>query len=658
VAKAGKKASKKKAKKVRKSPPPRAAKKAAKKRAAKKGAAKKAATKRGNVVKKARKTSKKPAGKTAKKSVRKAAKKAAPKSARKPAKKSVTKSVTKSKATKPQAVPQVVAPQESSPVVWAIAAAVSRARPAMAPAKPAPEAQPVVAARRNTYFITTAIAYPNGLPHIGHAYEAIATDALARFQRLDGKDVFFLTGTDEHGLKMVQTAEAEGLAVSELAARNAGRFREMDQRLNVSFDRFIRTTEPDHHRSVQAVWNRMQQNGDVYIDTYAGWYSVRDEAYYAEEEIVVGEDQVRRGPQGTPVEWVEEKSYFFKLSAYQDRLLALYADQPDFIGPDSRRNEVVSFVKGGLKDLSISRTTFDWGVKVPNDPEHVMYVWVDALTNYITGVGFPDESADNWRYWPADVHIIGKDIIRFHAVYWPAFLMSAGIPVQKRVYAHGFLFNRGEKMSKSVGNVVDPFNLADQYGVDQVRYFFLREVPFGADGNYNHEAIVARINADLANGLGNLAQRSLSMIAKQLGGVLPEPGEFTTSDKEMLAEADAMLEASRTAMASQQIHQWLNVVWSVIAEADRYFAGEAPWALAKTDPARQKTVLYVATEVVRQVAILTQAVMPDASAKLLDSLGVPEDARDFAALGTRIAAGVTLPPPVGVFPRYVEPKAD
>jgi methionyl-tRNA synthetase len=385
---------------------------------------------------------------------------------------------------------------------------------------------------------------------------------------------------------------------------------------------------------------------------------VRDEAYYAEDETVVGEDNVRRGPQDTPVEWVEEKSYFFKLSAYQDRLLALYENQPDFIGPDSRRNEVISFVKGGLKDLSISRTTFDWGIKVPNDPEHVMYVWLDALTNYITGVGFPDESDPNWRYWPADVHIIGKDIIRFHAVYWPAFLMSAGIPVQKRVFAHGFLFNRGEKMSKSVGNVVDPFNLADQYGVDQMRYFFLREVPFGQDGNYNHEAIVARINADLANGLGNLAQRSLSMISKQLGGVLPEPGDFTDNDKTMLAMADGMLEPSRTAMATQQIHQWINTVWAVVAEGDRYFAGEEPWALAKTDPARQKTVLYVTAEVVRQVAILAQPVMPDASAKLLDSLGVAADARDFKSLAKRLTAGTTLPAPVGVFPRYVEPKAE
>lgn len=602
-------------------------------------------------AKKTKKTPAKTAKKAAKKpAVKKAAQKSGKKAVKKVARTTVTKAVKKSEPRKPVETFTPPSAQKKP--------AKPKTVQPKAEIKAAPTAPATATSRGNIYYITTAIAYPNGTPHIGHAYEAIATDALARFQRLDGKDVFFLTGTDEHGLKMVQTAEAEGLAVADLAARNAGRFREMDERLNVSFDRFIRTTEPAHHHSVQVVWNRMQQNGDIYIDTYAGWYSVRDEAYYAEEETAVGEDNVRRGPQGSPVEWVEEKSYFFKLSAYQDRLLHLYESQPDFIGPDSRRNEVISFVKGGLKDLSISRTTFDWGIKVPNAPDHVMYVWVDALTNYITGVGFPDESSATWRYWPADVHIIGKDIIRFHAVYWPAFLMSAGIPVQKRVYAHGFLFNRGEKMSKSVGNVVDPFNLADQYGVDQMRYFFLREVPFGQDGNYNHEAIVARINADLANDLGNLAQRSLSMIAKQLGGILPEPGEFTDNDKAILAQADAMLEASRSAMATQQIHQWLNAVWTVVAEANRYFAGEAPWALAKTDPVRQKTVLYVTAEVVRQVAILAQPVMPESSAKLLDSLGVAADARDFAALAARITAGTALPAPVGVFPRYVEPKAD
>jgi len=549
-----------------------------------------------------------------------------PKAPRARAKKDITKDIT-----------QAVAPQATAPVTT------------MAPV--------ARIARNNAFYITTAINYPNGNPHIGHAYEAIATDALARFARLDGRDVFFLTGTDEHGLKMVQTAQNEGLTPSALATRNAGRFKDMDERLNVSFNRFIRTTEEQHHRSTQEIWRRMAANGDIYLDSYSGWYSVRDEAYYAEDETRVNDDGVRLGPQGTPVEWVEEESYFFRLSAYQDRLLKLYEEHPDFIGPDSRKNEVVSFVKGGLRDLSISRTTFDWGVRVPDEEKHVMYVWVDALTNYITGVGFPDENDDNWGFWPADVHIIGKDIIRFHAVYWPAFLMSAGIPVPKRVYAHGFLFSRGEKMSKSVGNVVDPFNLADQYGVDQMRYFFLREVQFGQDGNYNHEAMVARINADLANDLGNLAQRSLSMIAKQFGGVLPEPGEFSDNDKAILSQADGMIALAREAMATQQIHQWLNAVWAVVAEANRYFAGEAPWALAKTDPARQKTVLYVTAEVVRQIAILTQPVMPSGSAKMLDGLGIPESERDFAMLGgaRRIAPGSTLPAPTPAFPRYIEP---
>jgi methionyl-tRNA synthetase len=634
------------------------AKKATKKRARKsaaaakkaKGGVKKAKGAATKVAKKAAKKAGKKAGKARASSKASTAKKGTKKAAKKGAKK-VAKHTSAPKAAAPKSEASKVAPPKST--------APKTPRKTAAKAAPVAASAPAAPSRGNRYYITTAIAYPNGMPHIGHAYEAIATDALARFQRLDGKDVFFLTGTDEHGLKMVQTAQAEGLSTADLATRNSGRFKAMDERLNVSFNRFIRTTEEQHHRSTQEIWRRMEKNGDIYLDSYSGWYSVRDEAYYAEEETTLGEDGVRLGGQGTPVEWVEEQTYFFRLSAYQDRLLALYESQPDFIGPDARKNEVVSFVKSGLRDLSISRTTFDWGVKVPGSPEHVMYVWVDALTNYITGVGFPDESDPNWPYWPADLHIIGKDIIRFHAVYWPAFLMSAGIPVQKRVYAHGFLFNRGEKMSKSVGNVVDPFNLADQYGVDQIRYFFLREVPFGQDGNYSHEAIVARINADLANGLGNLAQRSLSMIAKQLGGVLPEPGPFSDNDKAMLAESDAMIGAARSAMATQQIHQWLNAIWSVIAEGDRYFAGEAPWALAKTDPARQKTVLYVTAEVVRQIAILTQPVMPTASAKLLDSLGIPEGERNFATLGgaTRIAPGTLLPAPQGVFPRYNEPDA-
>src|SRR3981189_378120 len=484
------------------------------------------------------------------------------------------------------------------------------------------------------YYLTTAIAYPNGPPHIGHAYEAIATDAIARFMRLDGYDVFFLTGTDEHGSKMLQTAGREKLTPRELVERNVPSFKAMVERLNCSNDEFIRTTEERHRRASSWIWQRMEANCDIYLDNYSGWCSVRDEAYYDEDETSLNEKGERVGPQGTPVEWVEEESYFFKLSAYQDKLLDLYARDPNYVLPRERLNEVLSFVKGGLQDLSISRTTFDWGVKVPGNPKHVMYVWVDALTNYITAVGYPDTRRKTFRrYWPADLHVIGKDIVRFHAVYWPAFLMSAGVEVPRRIFSHGFLFNRGEKMSKSVGNVIDPFALADAYGVDQLRYFCLREVPFGQDGNYSHEVIVNRINADLANDLGNLAQRSLSMIARQLGGVLPKPGAFSDADKAILAAADALVGKAREAMKTQALHHVLNAVWAVVADANRYFAGEVTWELAKTDPARQKTVLYVTAEVVRQIAILAQPVMPESAAKLLDSLGIPEGERTFAALG-------------------------
>jgi methionyl-tRNA synthetase len=506
------------------------------------------------------------------------------------------------------------------------------------------------------FYITTAISYPNGPPHIGHAYEVIATDAIARFMRLDGHDVHFLTGTDEHGIKMVQTAKAGGLSPHELTERNVPLYQAMMKRLDCSNDDFIRTTEERHRRSSQAIWERMAKAGDIYLSKYAGWYSVRDEAYYTEGETTVGEDKVRRGPTGTPVEWVEEESYFFRLSKYQHKLLDLYEQVPDFVLPRERLNEVASFVRGGLQDLSISRTSFTWGIPVPGDPRHIMYVWVDALTNYITGVGFPDTPRFK-RWWPADLHVIGKDIVRFHAVYWPAFLMSAGIEVPRQIFSHGFVFNRGEKMSKSVGNVIDPFALADAYGVDQVRFFFLREVPFGQDGNYSHEAIVARINADLANDLGNLAQRSLTMIAKNFGGALPAPGALSANDTAMLAAADAMIGKAREAMKTRALHQVLNAVWAVVADANRYFAGEAPWALAKTDPVRQGTVLHTTAEVIRQVAILAQPFMPNSAEKLLDLLAVPATERDFAALGgaKRIAAGSKLPPPAPVFPRYVEP---
>ncbi|HBQ33979.1 MAG TPA: methionine--tRNA ligase, partial [Ochrobactrum anthropi] len=394
---------------------------------------------------------------------------------------------------------------------------------------------------------------------------------------------------------------------------------------------------------------------DIYKGGYAGWYSVRDEAYYGEEETEVREDGVRYGPQGTPVEWVEEESYFFRLSAYQDKLLDLYEKNPGFIMPAERRNEIVSFVKSGLKDLSISRTTFDWGIPVPGDEKHVMYVWVDALTNYITALGYPDTSDEKWGYWPADAHIIGKDISRFHAVYWPAFLMSAGIPLPKRVFAHGFLFNRGEKMSKSLGNVIDPFGLVERYGLDQLRYFLMREVPFGQDGSYSHDAIVNRTNADLANDLGNLAQRSLSMIAKNCEGKVPVPGEFSDADKAILDQADAALETARKAMDDQALHLALGAIFAVVAEANRYFAGQEPWALRKTDPARMGTVLYVTAEVIRRVGIMVQPFIPQSAEKLLDILAIPADKRQFSDVtASQLVGGADLPAPQPVFPRYVE----
>jgi methionyl-tRNA synthetase len=458
---------------------------------------------------------------------------------------------------------------------------------------------------------------------------------------------------------MAQTAEKQGLSPMEWATKNATRFKEMDALLGVDYDRFIRTTDEDHIVSSQAIWQRMVETGDIYPGAYSGWYSVRDEAYFAEDETTVGDDGVRRSPQGAPVEWTEEKSYFFRLSAYQQKLLDYYDAHPDFIRPDVRRNEVTSFVRSGLQDLSISRTTFTWGIPVPGDEAHVMYVWVDALTNYITGVGYPDaESASFRRFWPADLHIIGKDIIRFHAVYWPAFLMSAGIAPPKTVFAHGFIHNRGEKMSKSVGNVIDPFDLAQAYGVDALRYFLLREIPFGQDGSYSHEAIVARTNADLANDLGNLAQRSLSMIAKNLGGTLPSHSGLYAQDVTILESAQALLHIVRLAMEGQQIHNALTAIWEVVAEANRYFAASAPWELRKTDQKRFDTVLWTTAEVIRRIAIIAQPFIPVGAGKLLDLLAVPTDARDFTTMSDagRLTGGTVLPAPAPVFPRYVEPE--
>jgi len=494
------------------------------------------------------------------------------------------------------------------------------------------------------FYITTAISYPNGPPHIGHAYEAIAADAMARFQRSQGRDVRFQTGTDEHGLKMAQAARTEGLEPRAFADKMSRLFQDMCDTLNVSYDRFIRTSQPDHYRASQAIWSAMEESGDLYLDRYEGWYSVRDEAYYEPEELVSAEDGTKLSPQGTPVEWTVEESWFFRLSKYQQPLLDHYAANPDFIRPESRRNEVVRFVEGGLKDLSISRTSFDWGVPVPGSNHHVMYVWLDALTNYITGLGYPDET-DLWRrYWPANVHLIGKDVVRFHAVYWPAFLMSAGIPLPKQVYGHGFLLSRGEKMSKSVGNVVDPMVLADKFGVDALRYFLLREVTFGQDGSYSAEAIVARANAELANSFGNLAQRTLSMIHKNLGGVLPSSGK-NAEDQELLGLVErAAIETTEHFDRfgfSFGIEAWIKAVFACNAYVDT----QAPWALRKTDPERMAAVLGTLVAAVRELTRAIAPIIPEAADKLMLLIDAGE-------------GGTPIPQPVPLFPRLELPEEE
>ncbi|HEY8013050.1 MAG TPA: methionine--tRNA ligase, partial [Dongiaceae bacterium] len=391
------------------------------------------------------------------------------------------------------------------------------------------------------YYVTTPIYYVNDSPHIGHAYTTLACDVLARFKRLDGYDVMFLTGTDEHGQKVEKTAIAAGMTPKALTDKVSQNFRDLAKAMNFSNDDFIRTTEERHIRACQAIWQRLIERGEIYLDKYAGWYAVRDEAYYAEDELTTGPNGKKIAPSGAEVEWVEEPSYFFRLGAWGERLLEFYAAHPDFIAPESRRNEVTSFVRGGLRDLSVSRTSFTWGVPVPGDPAHIMYVWLDALTNYITATGFPDmESASYKRFWPADLHMVGKDILRFHAVYWPAFLMAAELPVPRRVFAHGWWTNEGQKISKSLGNVIEPLALIERYGLDPVRYFLLREMPFGNDGDFSHRSMVNRMNGDLANDLGNLAQRVLSMIAKNCSGILPAPGAFTAADQVLLDAAKAL----------------------------------------------------------------------------------------------------------------------
>jgi methionyl-tRNA synthetase len=511
---------------------------------------------------------------------------------------------------------------------------------------------------RSTYYVTTPIYYVNDVPHIGHAYTTLACDVLARFMRLDGRDVHFLTGTDEHGQKIEAAAQAAGLSPQAFADKVSGTFRDLASKMNFTPDNFIRTTEPRHYKACQALWEKLVASGDIYLGKYAGWYSVRDETYFVEGETEVGPDKKRRATStGAEVQWVEEPSYFFKLSAWTDRLLEFYEKNPRFIGPDARRNEVISFVKGGLQDLSVSRTSFSWGVPVPGDEKHIMYVWLDALTNYITECGYPDTTGPLWKYWPADLHMVGKDIIRFHCVFWPAFLLSAGLPAPRRVFAHGWWTSEGQKISKSLGNAIDPIEVTKEFGLDPVRYFLLREVPFGSDGDFSRRALIGRLNADLANAYGNLCQRSLSIIAKSCEEKVPPKGTLTDADNALLDRARGLLAIVRAELDEQAFHKVLTSIWEVIADANRYVDAQAPWALAKTDPVRRDTVMWVLAETIRRVTLLVQPFMPDSTAKILDQLAVPAEGRAFAAFDSELVPGTALPKPQGVFPRFVEPKA-
>jgi methionyl-tRNA synthetase len=514
------------------------------------------------------------------------------------------------------------------------------------------------------YYITTAISYPNGKPHIGHAYEAIAADVIARHQRMRGRDVRFQTGTDEHGLKMAQKARELNTTPQALCDEMSQYFIEMCDALNVSYDVFMRTTEPRHHAASQALWQRMEANGDLYLDRYEGWYSIRDEAYYDESELTEGEGGQKLSPQGTPVEWTVEESWFFRLSNYAEPLLALYNDHPEFLEPDSRRNEVLRFVEGGLRDLSVSRTSFDWGVKVPGSDNHVMYVWVDALTNYLTGLGFPDETEEMAKWWPADLHLIGKDIVRFHTVYWPAFLMSAKLTLPKQVFGHGFLLNRGQKESKSLGNVTDPLGLADRFGVDVLRYFLMREVAFGQDGSYSPEAIVLRGNSELGNAFGNLAQRTLSFIAKNLEGALPRISGHDAADDALFSAVGKAVHQDIPALfdaiaPTQALETWTQAVFACNA----YIDAQAPWALRKTDPERMETVLATLYICIAQLAVAARAVIPASADRLLDAMGIAPDLRTYEAIGSHwysplATSDFRLAAPTPLFPRLELPAED
>ncbi|XP_066251539.1 methionine--tRNA ligase-like [Euwallacea similis] len=498
------------------------------------------------------------------------------------------------------------------------------------------------------FYITTPVYYVNDKPHIGHAYTSLLCDVVARFMKLAGKNVKFTTGTDEHGQKIEKAAKAKEMQPKEFTDEVSVSFKELAKFMNFEYDDFIRTTEERHKKAVVALWNRLEERGQIYLDSYSGWYSVRDEAFYQESELIDG-----KAPTGAEVQWIKEESYFFRLSNWQEKLLELYKNQPSFIFSESRRNEVISFVRSGLIDLSISRTSFNWGIKVPGNDKHVIYVWIDALTNYLTSIGFPSTEGEEYkRFWAVNVHVIGKDILRFHAVYWPAILLAADLPLPKQIAVHGWWLNEGEKISKSLGNVIDPIGLAQEFGVDQLRYFLLREASFGQDGNFSKKNMISRINSELANNIGNLVQRTISFLHKQCSGIVPTIDQSLLKGEESLPGCKAILDQVMNHLSKYEFNHIILLIINISSEANAYIDKSAPWTLSKTDRARMNLVIYKLLEYIRIIGILLQPIVPKSAEMILDQLQIPKEQQDLKSLcNACVSLGITLPKPTPVFLR-------
>ncbi len=490
--------------------------------------------------------------------------------------------------------------------------------------------------KNDSYFITTPIYYPSGNPHMGHAYSSIIADVLARFKRLEGKKVFYLTGTDEHGLKIQREAEKNNKDPKIFCDELSKKFKNLTQILNLTNDDFIRTTEKRHYKSVEEIWNRLVKSGDIYLDKYKGWYSVSDEAYYDNDEIK-DENGVKVSiSSGSKVDWVEEESFFFKLSAWSEKLITYYEKNPDFILPTSRKNEVVNFVKKGLKDLSVSRTSFSWGISVPGNSKHVIYVWLDALTNYISALNFPNTQDKLYKtFWPASVHIIGKDILRFHAIYWPAFLMAAKIPLPQRVFGHGWILSDEKKMSKSIGNILDPIDIIEKYGIDQLRYYLIKEVSLGHDGNISLENLKNCINNDLANNYGNLCQRVFSFIQKNCSNKIPKPDKFLELDKKLTNKLKDDVVNLIELINKQDLNNYIKKVVNYSFEANKYFNDSEPWSVKKSNPDRMRTIIYTITEQIKNISILLNPVIPKTTEKVLDLLNIDKTNRNLENINSK-----------------------